>query len=459
MGETQGAVSKKNNAYNPGVSTVEVEVRSEDADLALQTTAQALEIISGDAADDGLASGTLTLVSAVAITKASGTITCASVLAADTVTVNGLVYTAVAGAKADDTEFSIDTGDNETATDLAASINDDTRTGTLNDLTATATTNVVTAVQTVGGTGGNATTLVSSNGARLAVSGATFTGGLNADTATVNGLVYTGVAGVKANDTEFSIDTDDTAAALDLANSINADVRTPITVPSVNVLATPAAGVVTIDSDIGGATGNNVDIAGTTNITASGATLTGGLGTGAQDVLVEGLDANFDVISETVALNGTTARPLLLTYLRVNKATVGLVGTGLKNAGLITVRLASAGAVQITIPADEGVSQAANFTTPLGKEISIKSLDYTVDSAAGNALVVKVQLFKKLFGKGFELVDSKTLQNGPATFEFNNDELEMPQRTDIKITAIKLTGTGDARVDTSYGFREYNKTT
>ena len=111
--------------------------------------------------------------------NASGTITCASVLAGDTVTINGLVYTAVSGVKANDTEFSIDGGDNAVATDLADSIDDDTRIGTLDDLTATATTNVVTAVSTVSGIGGNAITLVSSDGTRLAVSGATFSGGVN----------------------------------------------------------------------------------------------------------------------------------------------------------------------------------------------------------------------------------------------------------------------------------------
>jgi len=111
--------------------------------------------------------------------KAFGSVTCVGVLAADTVTVNGLVYTAVAGVKANNTEFSIDTGDNETATDLADSISQDTRAGTLDDLTAVGITNVVTAASTVIGTSGNAITLVSSNGSRLAVSGATFAGGVD----------------------------------------------------------------------------------------------------------------------------------------------------------------------------------------------------------------------------------------------------------------------------------------
>ncbi len=112
---------------------------------------------------------------------AFGTITLATVLAGDTVTINGLVYTAVAGVKADNTEFSIDGTDTVDAADLADSITNDTRVGTLDDVTATSAVAVVTATQTVAGTPGNATTLVSSNGARLAVSGATFTGGVEDD--------------------------------------------------------------------------------------------------------------------------------------------------------------------------------------------------------------------------------------------------------------------------------------
>lgn len=111
--------------------------------------------------------------------KAFGTITLAGVLAGDIVTVNGLVYTAVAGAKANSTEFSIDGTDTVDAADLADSIQNDTRVGILDDLTATSAVAVVTATQTRAGTGGNATTLSSSNGARLAVSGATFSGGVD----------------------------------------------------------------------------------------------------------------------------------------------------------------------------------------------------------------------------------------------------------------------------------------
>ena len=222
------------------------------------------------------AEGTVTSNSPVANTFADGTITCASVLAADTVTINGLVYTAVSGTKADNTEFTIDGGDNAVATDLADSITNDSRTGTLGDLTAIAATNVVTATTDVLGAAGNAVTLVSSNGTRLAVSGAgTLTGGVTADTITINGLVYTAVAGAKADNTEFSIDGDDTATATDIAASVTADTRTG-TIG--DVFAESAAAVVTLIQTLGGTAGNATTLASSdgTRLAVSGATFSGG---------------------------------------------------------------------------------------------------------------------------------------------------------------------------------------
>lgn len=109
---------------------------------------------------------------------ASGTATFTTAIATDAVTINGLLYTGVAGAKADNTEFSIDTGDNEAAADLADSINNDVRVGTLaSGVTATSTTNVVTISAAVTGIGGNAITTTSAD-ATIVMSGALLVGGI-----------------------------------------------------------------------------------------------------------------------------------------------------------------------------------------------------------------------------------------------------------------------------------------
>jgi len=115
----------------------------------------------------------------LALVAAFGTATLASVLAGDTLTINGNLYTAVAGVKANNTQFSIDGTDTVDAADLVDSITNDTRQGTLADVTAANVAGVVTLTSTAIGSAGNAVTLASSNGTRLAVSGATFAGGVD----------------------------------------------------------------------------------------------------------------------------------------------------------------------------------------------------------------------------------------------------------------------------------------
>jgi len=108
---------------------------------------------------------------------------------------------------------------------------------------------------------------------------ATFATAVVNDTVTVNGLVYTGVAGVKADNTEFSIDTGNTATALDFAASVTADTRTGITVPSIDQTATSCLAIATITAGTTGTLGNTIGL--TTSgctVTFSAATLTGGAG-------------------------------------------------------------------------------------------------------------------------------------------------------------------------------------
>jgi len=99
----------------------------------------------------------------------------------------------------------------------------------------------------------------------------------NGDTVTINGLLYTATTGAKANNTEFSVDGDDTVDAADLVDSINNDTRIG-TVPS-GVVATSALGVVTVTAVDKSIFGNTISLAETgTTITISGALLTGGIG-------------------------------------------------------------------------------------------------------------------------------------------------------------------------------------
>lgn len=111
--------------------------------------------------------------------QATGTVTCASVSAADTVTINGVTFTAVAGA-AGANQFSIDGNDTADGAALAAAVNASVTAGITGVVTAAAASGVVTFTASVPGLVGNAITLASSNGTRLAVSAARLAGGTNA---------------------------------------------------------------------------------------------------------------------------------------------------------------------------------------------------------------------------------------------------------------------------------------
>jgi hypothetical protein len=109
--------------------------------------------------------------------RGSGTVTAASVLAADTVTINGVVFTAVNGATTGN-QFDMSGTNTQCAASLAAAINACVTAGILGVVGAKSAAAVCTVFAILPGTAGNSLPLVSSNGGRLAVSGATFAGGI-----------------------------------------------------------------------------------------------------------------------------------------------------------------------------------------------------------------------------------------------------------------------------------------
>jgi hypothetical protein len=71
-------------------------------------------------------------------------------------------------------------------------------------------------------------------------------------------------------------------------------------------------------------------------------------GTGARTVFIEGVDGNYNVVNETVTLNGQTAVNTTNSYLFVNHFYVTSVGSGGENAGNIN---AGTGTVTSGVPA------------------------------------------------------------------------------------------------------------
>lgn len=347
------------------------------------------------------ATGTITANSPTGEVHASGTATLVSVLVGETITVNGLIYTAVSGAKANDTEFDISGTDTAAATDLADSIDDDVRVGTLDDVTATSSINVVTITQTVGGTGGNATTLADDTAA-ITLSGATFTGGINGDTVTVNGLVYTGTVGARADDTEFSVDSTDTAIATDLAAAISADTRTGVTVAAIDVTATSSIAVVTLvpSTVLNASDANSIDIAESTSgvrMSVSGATMASGVD--ADIVTVNGLTYKAvsgprgdDTEFSTDTSDTATATDLAAAITADTRTGTVLDVVATSSIGVVTVEETVGGAAgnAITLATTDGTTLAVSGATLTGGTSPSSAADFSVSKEGRTPLYVKL---------------------------------------------------------------------
>lgn len=87
-------------------------------------------------------------------------------------------------------------------------------------------------------------------------------------------------------------------------------------------------------------------------------------GTGARTIRIDGLDANWDMLSETVTLNGTTPVTTVGEFIRINAVEVTTAGTGRTNAGNITLRDAGAGATRSYVAIGRGRAEVGMMSVP-----------------------------------------------------------------------------------------------
>lgn len=251
------------------------------------------------------------------------------------------------------------------------------------------------------------------------------------DIAIINGNTYTGVAGVKANNTEFSIDTSDTLAAADLADSINNDTRPGVTVPTAVVVATSAVGVVTINVD--GVIGNLVDISSPdSTITASGTTLTDA-GTGAQSMEIQGIDSDGLRIDEIVFLNGTTAVNTENEYIAINRMIIITAGSAGENAGVITAEAAIDGTDTAQINIGNNQTEMAIYTVPA--DVDFMLTQYYIGVGKLTATFVDGSLMIKPFGETFQ---TKHTIPASSTGETNSEHIFNPWAKVFARSIIKI---------------------
>ncbi len=137
------------------------------------------------------------------------------------------------------------------------------------------------------------------------------------------------------------------------------------------------------------------DTAFTAYVVSSSSNDSGG-GTGSNTVQVEGLDADYNIKSVSVTLNGTTPVEVSGTWIRINRSFVTLAGTGGTSAGTILIQNSDASVVYADLGAGNQ-TQLAAYTVPAGYTLYLDDVNFTAALSQSNKYV-QVSLHTRAFG-------------------------------------------------------------
>jgi len=162
-------------------------------------------------------------------------------------------------------------------------------------------------------------------------------------------------------------------------------------------------------------------------------------GTGARTIVVQGLDANYNEVSETVIMNGQTAVTMTNALLRVNYVYVATAGSGNGAAGDIYI---GTGTVTTGVPAtvydiikfDYNVTTTGSYTIPAGYTGYVSQGLFSAGQAGGSN-----QVQGRLLTRGMDNIRRTaaitSLNNGVADYTFEYP-LAVPEKTTLEATAV-----------------------
>ena len=166
-------------------------------------------------------------------------------------------------------------------------------------------------------------------------------------------------------------------------------------------------------------------------------------GTGANSIIIQGLDENYDEIEETVLLNGQTQVATQLAYLRVYRAFVTLAGTGGTSGGTIYIGSSGAtgGVPNTTIYANLHLgnqTQIAAYTVPAGYTLYLDDVNFTAALSQANKTAT-CSFVSRTFGSNvFRTRFINVLQSNQLIAKFEYPQ-PFPEKTDLECRVITNT--------------------
>lgn len=157
-------------------------------------------------------------------------------------------------------------------------------------------------------------------------------------------------------------------------------------------------------------------------------------------VVVSGLDASYNVVSEEIDCNGTTPTTGTVQFIRVNS---GVYKNGASNnAGNITL---TANSTTIgLIEAGIGQTLMGIYTVPAGHTAYILTGDFSVQKGED----AQVRFFVRPFGQGFRIAHIGEVFESTYRYDFIVP-VAMTEKTDLDIRAA-LVETNNTRVTTNF---------
>lgn len=136
-------------------------------------------------------------------------------------------------------------------------------------------------------------------------------------------------------------------------------------------------------ASFGGAFNQRLSAGETLNVVSSSANDTNSSGTGVRQLVIFGVDSNWDLVTEVIALNGTSTVTTSNSFLGINRMTIFTSGTNDSNVGDITATASSSGNTMAEMPAGEGTTQQCVFYVPRNYQFLATWLYLSVIKSSG----------------------------------------------------------------------------
>jgi hypothetical protein len=169
-------------------------------------------------------------------------------------------------------------------------------------------------------------------------------------------------------------------------------------------------------------------------------------GDGGRNITIEGLDNNFNEITETIDLEGLTPVTTIKSFIRINRVYCVDVGVTGVNEGVILIDATTASTRQASIQVGEGQSQKAIYTVPAGRTGYLTRFFNNI----GKTDDALIRVMARENGKSWRIRRQLKVYQSDVVSELGS-YITLPAKSDVCIQAKAITSTASV----SSGFDMY----